>query len=227
MSFGDFVFLINRYYVIMETPFTISNGILTFLEGTEVIDLTSLEKTELVEKIIIPATATRMCCLPTIPLHDLPNLKYIVVEEGNPVFDSRDDCNAVIETKTNTLLMGCANTVIPSTVVTIFDDAFSSCDALKVVNLPENVTTINPTAYSYCSGLRSLSIPKTVLLVDHWAFEGCNNLETVWFNGEDTKLGEDVFRYCHKLDAIYVPKGTEEKYKMQLAEEFQDIVYSI
>ena len=211
----------------METPFTITDGTLTFVEGTEVIDLTLLEKTELVEKIIIPATATRMCGLPTIPLYNLPNLKYLVVEDGNPVFDSRNECNAVIETKTNTLMMGCANTVIPSTVVAIYDDAFNNCEGLKAVHLPENVTTINPTAYSYCLGLKSLSIPKTVLLVDHWAFEGCDNLETVWFNGEDTKLGEDVFRYCHKLDAIYVPKGTEEKYNQQLAEEFKDIVYSV
>jgi hypothetical protein len=208
----------------METTFTISNGTLTFVEGTEVIDLTFLEKTESVEKIIIPATAIEMSGLPTIPLYDLPNLKYIIVEEGNPIFDSRENCNAVIETATNTLMMGCVNSVIPSTVVAIYDNAFTSCYELKELNLPENVKMIYSTAFSNCFGLKSIVIPKTVQLVDSFAFEGCENLEMVTFEGKDTKLGDDVFRYCHKLSKILVPNAAVEKYKEQLGEELQNIV---
>ena len=165
-----------------------------------------------------------MSGLPTIPLYDLPNLKYIIVEEGNPIFDSRENCNAVIETATNTLMMGCVNSVIPSTVVAIYDNAFTSCYELKELNLPENVKMIYSTAFSNCFGLKSIVIPKTVQLVDSFAFEGCENLEMVTFEGKDTKLGDDVFRYCHKLSKILVPNAAVEKYKEQLGEELQNIV---
>lgn len=211
----------------METTFTISNGTLTFNEGIEVIDLSFLEKNEQVEKIIIPATATKRYGLPTIPLYDLPNLKYILVEDGNPVFDSRENCNAVIETATNTLMMGCANTVIPSTVEAIYDDAFTSCYELKELNLPENIKIIHPTAFCNCFGLKEITIPKTMQIVDQMAFAGCENLEMVNFEGEDTRLGKDVFRYCHNLSKILVPKAAVEKYKEQLAEDFQDAVTGV
>lgn len=210
----------------MVTTFTISNGILTFNEGIDVIDLSFHEKNEQVEKIIIPATATKRYGLPTIPLYDLPNLKYILVEDGNPVFDSRENCNAVIETATNTLMMGCANTVIPSTVEAIYDDAFTSCYELKELNLPENIKIIHPTAFSNCFGLKEITIPKTMQIVDQMAFAGCENLEMVKFEGEDTRLGKDVFCYCHKLSKILVPKAAVDKYREQLSKDFQNAVTS-
>lgn len=41
------------------------------------------------------------------------NLASIIVQNDNPIFDSRDNCNAIIETATNTLIAGCKNTIIP------------------------------------------------------------------------------------------------------------------
>ncbi len=47
------------------------------------------------------------------------SLTQIKVAPDNPVYDSRDNCNAIIETKSNTLIAGCASTVIPNSVTTI------------------------------------------------------------------------------------------------------------
>ena len=44
----------------------------------------------------------------------LDNLTTIVVDEDNPYYDSRDNCNAVIDSQTNELIIGCQRTVIPA-----------------------------------------------------------------------------------------------------------------
>ena len=56
---------------------------------------------------------------------DCSSLTGIVVEEENPRYDSRNNCNAIIETATNTLVCGCSTTIIPDSVTTIEDEAFS------------------------------------------------------------------------------------------------------
>ena len=60
----------------------------------------------------------------TCPFSDSPLLEAIVVEEGNPVFDSREKCNAIIKTADNMLLAGCINTTIPSSVTIVLEIAF-------------------------------------------------------------------------------------------------------
>lgn len=80
------------------------------------------------------------------------NLEEIVVEEGNPKFDSRDGCNAIIETGKNQLLAGCKSTVIPNTVVTIGDYAFYGCRSLASIRIPNSVETIGYFAFYGCTG---------------------------------------------------------------------------
>ncbi len=47
------------------------------------------------------------------------SLTSIIVEKGNKKYDSRNNCNAIIETESNTLIFGCRNTVIPNSVTSI------------------------------------------------------------------------------------------------------------
>jgi len=84
------------------------------------------------------------------------NLASIRVDKDNAVYDSRENCNAIIETASNTLIAGCRNTVIPGSVTAIGDNAFFYCGTLSEIKIPESVTTIGNYAFYGCSGLTSL-----------------------------------------------------------------------
>ena len=77
-------------------------------------------------------------------------LTSINVESGNPKYDSRDNCNAIIETATNTLINGCSKTIIPSSVTSIGESAFEYCSGLTSVTIPNSVTSISNGAFSGC-----------------------------------------------------------------------------
>ncbi len=77
-------------------------------------------------------------------------INSIVVDENNSVYDSRNNCNALIETDTNTLLRGCVNTDIPEDVTSIADKAFSDCRVLESITIPSSVTSIGDYAFAGC-----------------------------------------------------------------------------
>ena len=85
------------------------------------------------------------------------NLDVIKVDERNTLFDSRGNCNAVIETATNKLVLGCSETVIPNSVTEIGYRAFYGTD-LRSVNIPANVSKINAEAFNYCGQLESITV---------------------------------------------------------------------
>ena len=109
-------------------------------------------------------------------------LTSIVVENGNSKYDSRNNCNAIIETATNTLIYGCKNTIIPNSVTTIGSYAFEDCTGLTEVTIPNSVTTIGELAFSGCTGLTSVIIPNSVTTIGEDAFSGCSGLTSVtWY----------------------------------------------
>ena len=122
------------------------------------------------ESLTIPAAVTRIGDRLT---EGCGALAQIVVEDGNKTFDSRENCNAVIKTSTNTLGAGCMNTVIPNTVEIIGQQAFSSIKSLKAIVLPSSVTKIEDYAFQYCSGVPSLNIPTSVVSISGTAFFAC------------------------------------------------------
>ena len=118
-------------------------------------------------------------------------LESISVAAGNTIYDSRNGCNALIETASNTLIQGCKNTVIPNTVTSIGDYAFYGCEELKEITIPASVTSIG-----------------------NYAFQECTSLTTVFMEPTTPPtLGNYVFNACDELDAIYVPAGTSGDYK--------------
>ena len=83
-------------------------------------------------------------------------LTSINVEAGNEVYDSRDNCNAIIKKATNTLIQGCKNTKIPSSVTSIGYYAFYDCSGLTGIEIPSSVTSIGDLAFWFCSGLKDV-----------------------------------------------------------------------
>ena len=111
--------------------------------------------------------------------HYCKSLKSIVVDKNNPVYDSRDNCNAIIYTKTNKLILGCKNTVIPNSVITIGDLAFSDCESLKTITIPGSVTSIGRCTFSFCKSLKTITIPGSVTSIGRCTFSFCKSLKSI------------------------------------------------
>ena len=86
------------------------------------------------------------------------DLQSIVVSANNPVYDSRDNSNAIIEIKSNKLVVGCRMTVIPESITEIGNNAFSGCSTLRYINIPESVKRIWGYAFSGLKNLKSIAI---------------------------------------------------------------------
>lgn len=139
------------------------------------------------------------------------DLECIIVAEGNPVYDSREGCNAIIETAKNELIVGCMNTVIPSSVKIIGDSAFCCCYNLTSIIIPEGVTIIGSSAFNVCTDLASVNIPASVTTIDCGAFCCCDNLTSVTISKKSqlTTIGEDAFGECGNLISINLPAGVK------------------
>ena len=129
-------------------------------------------------------------------------LTSIVVEEGNSIYDSRENCNAIIETNSNTLVAGCKNTTIPNSITSIGDYAFYGCSGLTSVTIGNSVTSIGDGAFDACFGLTSITIPNSVTSIGNNAFYGCSALTSVTIGNSVTSIGERAFSYCSGLTSV-------------------------
>lgn len=111
-------------------------------------------------------------------LGECPKLKTLVVAAGNTKFDSRGNCNAVINTASNHLIRGCSTTVIPSSVTSLALGAFALIKTDFAITIPDNITEIPSYAFRY-SYLTQISIPSSVTRIGSYAFHGCSKLESV------------------------------------------------
>ena len=122
---------------------------------------------------------------------DCSGLTSITVEKGNTKYDSRDNCNAIIETNTNKLIAGCKNTIISNSVMSIGESAFYGCSGLTSITIPNSVTSIGNWAFSYCSGLTSITFERST----------------------PPEFGKYVFKYVSNSIPVCVPTNSIEAYK--------------
>ena len=101
----------------------------------------------------------------------------INVESGNAVYDSRENCNAIIETATNKLVQGCYNTVIPNTVIILGIGAFNGF-GMPSIAIPNSVISIEERAFSDCTNLTSVKIPNSVKTIGDYAFSSSYTMFT-------------------------------------------------
>ena len=141
-------------------------------------------------------------------------LTSIVVEKGNTKYDSRNNCNAIIETASNTLIRGCKTTVIPNSVKTIGSYAFDGCIGLTSVTIPNSVTSIGSSAFYYCIGLKSVTLPNSVTNIGYDAFSGCTGLKKLTsYIQKPFYIYNNCWKGVNKSIPLYVPARTKEKYQ--------------
>ena len=142
-----------------------------------------------------------------VPFGFCYELESIIVEEGNPIYDSRDNCNAIIETATNTLIVGCKNTTFPNTVTKIGNFAFYGCGELTEIEIPNSIHKIGDHAFSNCYGLTFVKIGNTVDTIGEFAFFTCMALENIDFGKSVKYIGNDAFFYCTSLTNLEIPSS--------------------
>ena len=141
-------------------------------------------------------------------------LTKIDVASDNTTYDSRDNCNAIIETVSNTLIVGCQNTIIPNSVTSIGESAFESCEGLTSVEIPNSVTSIGESAFESCEGLTSVEIPNSVTSIGYAAFSSCDISTVTSLIENPFAINSNVFSQDTRMNAtLYIPKGTIDKYK--------------
>ena len=134
-------------------------------------------------------------------------LVTITVDSNNSTYDSRNNCNAIIETVTNTLIVGCKNTVIPNSVTSIGGSAFSTCYSLTSVTIPSSVTSIGDYAFQSCTSLTSVTIPNSVTSIGGSAFGSCRSLTSVTIPDSVTSIGSYAFSACTSLTSVTIGTG--------------------
>ena len=135
------------------------------------------------------------------------NLTSIIVSPNNSVYDSRNNCNAIIETKSNVLINGCKDTAIPNSVTSLGMFAFAGCSGLTSITIPDGVTSIGLGAFQDCDSLMSVTIPASVTKLNNMVFTGSNCLTRVAFLGNAPTSYYQAFDDCPSSLTIYYIQG--------------------
>ena len=177
------------------------------------------------KELVIPKKLTN---IGTNTFGNCSGLASIKVDSGNTTYDSRDNCNALIKTASNSLILGCNTTIIPNSVTSIGASAFYSCSGLKNITIPDSVTSIGnyafygcsvltnvtlgnglisigSSAFQSCAKLTSITIPDNVTSIMEHAFSECGGMTNVTLGNGLTSIGSSAFSYCKKLTKIFIP----------------------
>lgn len=132
-------------------------------------------------------------------------LKKITVDPENKYFDSRDNCNAIVEKSTDSIVAGCAGTVITDSIKYIKAGAFLGTKVEKMI-IPDNVKEIGEEAFRDCNRLYKVSIPGSTIIGES-AFYSCSVLNDVEIKEGNAEIKEGAFWDCNALKKIVLPKG--------------------
>lgn len=154
----------------------------------------------IIKELFIPASVCEIQ-----PLAQNSMIYSIKIDNGNKCYDSRNDCNAIIDTANNELIIGCINSTIPDTVTKIGEDAFHMCgcgESMKVV-IPQSVLIIGERAWSCCGGLEKAVIASSI--IGNSAFNQCIGLKEILLYDSVTQIGESAFSGCESLKEVAIP----------------------
>lgn len=162
---------------------------------------------------------------------------HITVDANNVTYDSRGNCNAIIETSTNKLIQGCNNTVIPNTVTALGGEAFRNVNfyGKTFFEVPDSVTNYGGD-FSYVSNsnlhfkigkgistmpnilfnstIDTLEVPETITTWN--GFSVLNNgsvKKYILHNPTPVTITQNPTYFVRPSEAIYVPAESVEAYK--------------
>ena len=177
-------------------------------DNIEIIGYNAFESSENLESVFIPASVgdyeealELVLGVGNSLFADCPNLTSVTVSASNKYIDSRDNCNAVIATKTNTLMSACPATVIPETVTAIGEDAYLAVPT-DAVTVPSSVRTIEARAFDYCLFLKDITLSEGLEEIKNFAFRDCLALEEITLPSTLTSIGSKVFSGCENLKNV-------------------------
>ena len=192
---------------------------LQYFTGLKAIDGWTFTDSKNLTSIIIPANVKSMGCV-TASCGGLTSIK---VDPANSNFDSRNDCNAIIETATDKLVAGCNTTIIPEGVKTIGGSAFHG-SGLTAITFPSTVTTIENGAFAWCGKLATVTLSANMTSIGEGAFEGCNLTSVTVNNSTPVTIVAKTFSNRARA-TLYVPAGAKAAYEAaDVWKEFKEII---
>ena len=201
------------------------SGAYSVKEGTRIICDWAFFCCYSLSEIVIPSSVTS---IGDWAFSRCSSLKYIsipksvIVLNGNPFarWDGKLEClspnfvyeDDVLFNKDKSRIISFINQniesyVIPSSVTSIGDHAFSYCDSLSEIVIPSSVTSIGDHAFSYCYSLSEIVIPSSVTSIGDSAFSYCDSLSEIVIPSSVTSIGDSAFSYCRSLPKIVIPSS--------------------
>lgn len=146
-------------------------------------------------------------------LSEAINVNEIVVAPSNPYIDSRDNCNAIIRTSTNTLISGCNSTVIPNSVKAIGAQAFIGLTKLTNITIPDSVSVLGSGVFQG-SGLNTVVLGSGVTSLDGNCFYNCKTISSFTCKATTPPaIGHNALTGIPASIALYVPADSIDLYK--------------
>ena len=136
---------------------------------------------------------------------DCGKVENIIVDKSNPKFDSRDNCNAIVDTESNRIIFGCSKTVFVNTITSIGEYAFAYCTDLKELILPNTITEIQSAAFEKCNNLKVVELPSSLKSIESYVFSGCKKLEKIILNEGIENIDYSAFEECDNVTTINIP----------------------
>ena len=178
-------------------------GDITIAEGTTHIDGSSLSYCSSITSVSIPKT---VIYIGELFLRSCSKIASLNVAMGNSVYDSRANCNAIIETNTNKIIKACANTIIPNSVTSIGFCSFEELDIISL-DIPNSVVDIESSAFYGCNKLAQVNIGDNVINIGDNAFRACTMLKDLKLGDKLTTIGKCAFYDCSSLTNIIIPES--------------------
>ena len=192
-DYNDEVYAVNIFNKIEIDNIEISpqvldeaEGCYQLSEGEHTVKYTLIDPTTIDEWVFCECSRLTSISIPSSvtsisdsTFYGCSSLESITIDSNNTTYDSRNNCNAIIQTSNNALFYGCKTTIIPNTVTAISDYSFQYCTGLTSITIPNSVTSIGESVFDGCSGLTSITIPNSVTTIGRNAFRGCSNLVNI------------------------------------------------